>query len=155
MYGYMPLGKMLYGDVSAGEIPYLEKKLKEDPLDKISQFKLFAFYTKLPETVQTIYLLRQKSLQIPQYTPLYKDVLNHYMGGHFKKEYLSSRFSFFYPEHWISKEESDGTIILNGDGYEVLIKNLGQNNMIINCNVVKNACNNNNISEIKNSIRPL
>lgn len=155
MYGYQPLGKMLYGNVSTNEIPILEKNIQKDPLDKISQFKILAFYTKTPEDPQAISILRAKSLQTTQYIPIYKEVLNHYMGLRFKKEYLSSRFSFFYPEHWTTKEESDGTIILAGDGYEMSIKDLGLNNMEITCAAIKNICNKGTISEIKSSIEPL
>lgn len=155
MYGYMPLSKMLYGDIIADEIPIIEDALKKDPKDKKNQFKLFSFYTKTRETVETIYILRNKSLGLPQYKPIYEEVLRHYMGSHFKKQHSSSSYSFFYPEHWILTERDDGRIILNGDGYDLTIKNLGQDDMYINCVEINNKCNKDAISEIEDSIRPL
>ncbi len=155
MYGYLPLGKMLYGNISVNDIPIIEKELLENPQDKQTQFKLLSFYTQNPETIQTIYLLREKRKQIPQYHPIYEQVLRNYMGKYFKKEYSSLNFNFFYPEHWMLSESNDGTIILEGDGYDLYIKNLGQNYMNIDCKSVHRICNNGTISEIKASIRPL
>lgn len=155
MYGYEPFGKMFYGKVSPGEIPTLENQLKKDPDDKIAQLKLLNLHTREQETVQTIYVLRVKSQQIPQYIPIYREVIQRYMARNFKKEYTSSRFTFFYPEHWTATEMDDGSIVLGTDAYEITIKDLGLNNMKINCVNLKEECDNNNISEIKNSIRPI
>ncbi len=155
MYGYMPLSKMLYGNVAETDVPALEKILAKDPQDKQAQFKLLAFYTKTPETAQTVYILRDKSLKMSEYKPIYEEVLRNYMGRHFKKQYSSSSYSFFYPEHWPLAENDDGSIVLEGDGYNLTIKNLGLNNMEITCIKLTDKCDNGNISEIRNSIRPL
>ncbi|MEX2012938.1 MAG: glycosyltransferase family 39 protein [Candidatus Levyibacteriota bacterium] len=155
MYGYMPLSKTLYGDVLSHDIPTLENDLREDPQDKKTQFKLLSFYTKTPETTRTIYILREKNKHIPEYLPIYTEVLQRYMSQNLKKFYSSSRFTFFYPEHWILTEEADGTIELKGDGYNIYIKNLGQNDMTVSCVDIENKCNENVISELKNSTYPL
>lgn len=155
MYGYEPFGKMLYGDISLSDTPMLEMELRKDPEDKIAQLKLLNLHTRAPETVQTIYVLRSKTQQMPEYLPIYREVLQRYMGKNFKKDFYSSRFAFFYPEHWIAAENSDGSIILNGNGYEITIKNLGLNNMEISCTEITSRCDSGNILEIKNSIKPL
>lgn len=155
MYGYEPFGKMLYGNVSPNEIPTLESELRKDSEQKIVQFKLLNLYTRTQETVQTIYVLRIKLQQMPQYLPIYREVLQRYMARTFKKEYSSSRFVFFYPEHWTAREMEDGSIVLGGSEYELTIKNLGLNNMEITCVELEGKCDSGNISQIRNSIRPI
>lgn len=155
MYGYLPLGKMLYSDLSLMQIPQLEKELSSIPEDNRPQLKLLYLNTQTPETPQTITALRRKSEDIPEYIPIYREILNHYMGVHLKKQYSGTRHSFFYPEHWSFHEDPDGTIKLGSEQYEVSIKNLGLNNMDISCAEIKTKCDSGTIAEIKNSILPL
>lgn len=154
MFGYQPLGRMLYGNTSKKDIPMLEKILKKNPDDKITQYKILAFYTKEPETPDTLNILKQKDYFIPQYLPIYSIVYQHYLAVNFKKEFDLGAHMFFYPQHWLAHEEG-GIITLTGDGYSVTIKNLGSGNMVINCVNGQNKCNNGTINEIKNSIGPV
>lgn len=154
MYGYQPLGKMLYGNVSKKDLPALEEKLKTDPNDLLTQYALLAFYTKTPETPKTINILKVKSSNISGYTPIYKEVYAHYLETNFKREYKFGSHSFFYPEHWLVKEES-GVVVLTGDGYSVSIKNLGYQNMSISCIDGEKKCNSKTVSEIIDTIGPI
>ncbi len=154
MLGYQPLGKMLYGNVSAEDLPTLEKKLNADPNDLLTQYALISFYTKTPETPKTINILKAKSSSLSSYAPIYKEVYEHYLSANFKKEYKFGSHSFFYPEHWLVKEDND-TLLLRGDGYSVIIKNLGFQNMSVNCIDGERKCNSKTISEIIDTIGPI
>ncbi len=154
MLGYQPLGKMLYGNIQDKDITNLDTQLRQSPQDKITQFKIIAFYTKSSETPQTLDLLKQKTSLVPAYEPIYKTVYQHYLGSNFKKEFSLGSHRFFYPEHWTVKEE-EGIITLTGDGYSVKIKDLGSKNMTIECIKQTNDCNMGTITQIKNSIGPI
>lgn len=151
MYGYSPLGKILYGNVAAKDIPGLEKKLKQDPSDKRIQFAILSFNTRQPATPESINMLEQKSKLIEGYFPLYENVKQNYMSEHLKKEYVSGNRKFFYPEHWILKNE-DGLITLFGDEYEVFIENFENDKISFECKNGKQKCDDNTILEIKNSV---
>jgi len=128
IYGFMPLGQMLYpGVTSSQKISILEKKLQNDPDNPRIKQELFTLYTKSPPTVDTITVLRKKTDRIIQYEPLYKEVLGYYLGHNFKKEYKYSEagIRFFYPEHW-KIEKSDDKIIISGDTYSLQILKNGK-----------------------------
>ena len=156
MYGYQPLGRMIYQNQTSKErLFFLEKKLIEDPNDPRIKHELLAFYTKSKLTLETIDLLREKRLKIPQYEPLYKQVFQDYLAQNFKKEYVSSElgFRFFYPEHW-KVEKKGSEITINGDEYKIYIRNLGKAGVDVNCVDGKNKCRKETIEEIIKSIRP-
>lgn len=131
-YGYMPLGKILYGDVRKKDIPLLDNKLKTDSKDPRVKQKILAFYTKEEPDIKTIDLLREKSFTIKQYDDIYKTILANYLSINLKKEYISENFGFrfFYPQHWHVSETSE---LLEIKGDYILIK-IVKNNLGVNQN---------------------
>lgn len=121
VYSYMPLGKILYGDVKETDIPLLENELKTNSKDPRVKQKIVAFYTKEEPDIQTIDLLREKTSTIEQYEDIYKIILGNYLSLNLKKEYVSKNFNFrfFYPQHWQVSETSD---FLQIRGDYILIK---------------------------------
>ncbi|MEM4230707.1 MAG: hypothetical protein QXF25_02430 [Candidatus Pacearchaeota archaeon] len=119
IYGFMPLGQILYPNTASSQrILILEKKLQIDSNDPRVKQELFTLYTKLPPTIDTITNLRNKTKKIAEYEPLYREALDYYLSHNFKKEYEydEAGISFFYPEHWRIEEKHD-KIIVFGDTY--------------------------------------
>ncbi|MEK7060898.1 MAG: glycosyltransferase family 39 protein [Patescibacteria group bacterium] len=122
VYGYLPLGEILYGDTTDNDMVMLEEKLKEKSDDPRIKQELISFYTKDKPDLQTLTLLKEKTLNIPEYESLYKNVLGEYLWANFKKEYLWHKggLRLFYPEHW-KVEEKNKELIIFGDGYSLSI----------------------------------
>ncbi len=153
-YGYLPHGRILYGEISEVNLLKLEEKLKEDSKDPRVKQKIIAFYTKKAPTLETLDVLRNKKNDIPQYEPLYNLVLSDYLSKNFKKEHRSVKLGikFFYPEHWTVKETNTG-ILINGDGYLVYIKKSEREKTKVECISLKNKCKMEVINDIETSIR--
>lgn len=118
-YGYMPLGKILYGNTTPKEASKLEDELHSDTKDPRVVQRLFAYYTQKKPNLDTLDLLRVKSLNLKEYQPIYDEVLRDYLHRNLKKEFESPNLGirFFYPEHWLAKEEKN-SVLLTGDGKE-------------------------------------
>lgn len=147
VYGYQPLGKILYPDITYEEVLSIESQLRQNSNDPRIKQKIIAFYTKNKPTPETLDILREKSSRISQYETIYKDVLGDYLSKNFKKEYVwyEGRFRFFYPEHWKVKKEID-RVLISGDGYSFSINENGQ---------VMSEKKTKDIENISASIRPL
>lgn len=121
-YGYMPLGKILYGQVSEKRAKELDKQLMNNTQDPRVIQELFTYYTKEKTDIKLLDKLRIKSTDTKAYAPIYQEVLRDYLYQNHKKEFLSSVFGirFFYPEHWSANQEKD-KIVLEGDGKKFFI----------------------------------
>lgn len=121
-FGYNPFAKIIYGDIPQKIIPSLEKKLELN--DNQAQNELLAYYTKEPANLSTLDILRKKNEKIPQYSSIYKIVLEDYMAKNYKKQYSSGNFAFtfFYPQHW--KVDEKENIVIEGDYLIANIKNV-------------------------------
>lgn len=123
MYGYLPLANMLYNyRGKENQLETLEKKLKETPEDPRSKHIILALHTQTPLSYKSLDLLRQKSYRMKEYSRLYELAYNDYLGHNLKKVYDWQEFNltFEYPQHWLI-EEDIGILILQGDGYRLLI----------------------------------
>lgn len=147
VYGYQPLGRMLYSDVTYKEVLGLENDLRESPENPRVKQKLIAFYTKDEPNLENLDLLKEKASNIPQYEPLYKEVLGDYLSKNFKKEYVwhEGGFRFFYPEHWTVTEIKD-EIIVSDDNYSLSIFADGNSRLNKKSSI---------LDEIIKSLRPL
>lgn len=147
VYGYQPLGKVLYPNITYEQVLNLESELQQESGDPRIKQKIVTFYTKSKPTLETLDILREKTSKIPQYEPLYKEVLGDYLSKNFKKEYLwqEGGFRFFYPEHWKVEKETK-RVIISGDGYSIYIDDNGH---------VASSQKTSAIDDIARSVRPL
>lgn len=153
IYGYLPMGRILYSNVTDKDVINLEDHLKNNSKDPRVKQKLISYYTRSFPSLESLEIIKLKKRDIPQYDFAYQLVLKDYMAKNYKREFISGRLgvSLFYPEHW-KTEEAESKIVLTGDNYLLSVVKRNDNIDVI---CVKGNCNQKNISEIKRSIRPL
>ncbi len=156
LYGYLPLGRILYGNENEKRAEELEQKLQEGTRDPRVEQELLSYYSRNLPTLESLDKLAKKNKANPQFERIYKLIYQDYLSKNFKKEYVygQAKIRFFYPEHWSAKQV-DGEILLNGDGYKVSVKKLTNGKIKVSCIVVKNKCDKKVIDDIIKSIRPL
>ncbi|GEM_PF-2323787 len=117
LYGDLPIPKMLFDRNKIKEqLPMLETRLTQVPVDPLAQQQLFAYYTD-PLTKEQINLLREKSKNNLGFRPLYLQAYSLYLSQNYKKLFVSGvfQFAFEYPQHWKVKESFPESIVLSGD----------------------------------------
>lgn len=147
VYGYQPLGKILYSNISYENVLALESKLRQGSKDPRVKQKIISFYTKEKPNLETLDFLHEKASNIPQYEPLYRQILGEYLSINFKKEYIwhEGGFRFFYPEHWKIENETKSLKII-ADQYELSINSDGK---------VSSSLKTKDVEDLQKSIRPL
>jgi hypothetical protein len=75
-YGYLPIPRMIYNyEKTKNNLKKLEARLKEVPVDSRVQLELLAFWTQNPPTKELLSLLKEKTLLIPGYLLIYREVI--------------------------------------------------------------------------------
>jgi len=77
--GSNPIAKMIYSNQDTQlHLTELEDRLKQIPIDRRVQNQLIAFYSWPPPTATTVKYLKSKSLEIPGYKLVYKEIDRYY-----------------------------------------------------------------------------
>lgn len=75
IYENLPVARMIFSyDETKSRLPALEERLKQVPEDPRVQNELIVFYTSSLPTEETMKFLKEKSLNLPGYKPIYDEV---------------------------------------------------------------------------------
>lgn len=125
MYGFLPLGKILYPQKYSEErLRKLEYKWRDRPDDWETKFAIFTVLTKTPPTQKNIDFLFQKKATLPLYEELYNEAEGYFRSQNFLRKYVSEDLGMrlYYPEHWRAEENDKGILLINENSQTIIEK---------------------------------